>query len=82
MVRFSVLTVVDPPDRDGVLASGKVLAGTVREGSTLRIEATGQPVRVVAVDFPTPAATALGRTTLVLDRRDAGSVTVGTMLTD
>jgi hypothetical protein len=80
-VRFVVHRVDDLPMRACVLATG-VLEGRFREGMVLHDEETGQPVRVLGMEFPTPRAMENGEEILLLDRRDADGIDKGAVLAD
>ena len=80
-VRFQVERTFDLPQRAGILLAGIVLQGEIKGGMTLQNAATGQPVRVLGVEFLTPASQRLNRTTVLIDRRDATGITSGTELT-
>lgn len=81
-VRFEVETTFDLPGRSGVLAPGRLLTGVIQSGTTLRIEGTDQPVRVLGLEFPSSAGTPQeARTvTLLIDRTDAAPIVAGTVL--
>ena len=81
MVRFSIETVFDLPQRSGLLASGKVTEGVISAGMVLREESTGLPVRVLGVEFESPADRRTGRITLLLEREPRSPVARGRTLT-
>jgi hypothetical protein len=80
-VRFSIETVFDLPQRNGLLASGTVIEGEIRPGMTLWDEGTGQRVTVLGVEFESPTDRRLGRTTLILERKATSPVVAGRVLT-
>jgi hypothetical protein len=75
-----VETTFDLPDRDGILVPGQLLTGVIRGGTTLRTEDTDQPVRVLGVEFLTPAQVGTNSVTLRVDRRDSTAIKPGTTL--
>jgi hypothetical protein len=76
--RFSIDLVFDLPARQGLLAVGKVQSGVVTAGMTLLDTQTGTPVKVLGVEFESPADRRLGQTTLLLERTP--TVTAGRVL--
>ena len=78
---FTVERVEDPPERGGVLATGRLAGGSIGDGVTLRQESTGRTVRVLVMDFGTPADLSRKLYTVVLDRREATWVEPGMELT-
>ena len=78
---FLIEEVFDVRSRGGLLVSGKVLAGEVSAGETLRDAVTGEGVRVLGVEFETPKDRELGRTTLVVERTSPTPVAIGRVLT-
>lgn len=79
--QFLIEEVWDIPTRGGLLASGKLLAGRISAGATLRDAVTGVTAAVLGVEFETPADRELDRTTLVVERTDPTPVVVGRVLT-
>jgi hypothetical protein len=79
-IRFTVETTFDLPGRDGILVPGVLLTGVIQSGTTLQTEDTRQPVRVLGVEFPTPASQGTNKVTLRIDRRDAPAIKPGTTL--
>jgi hypothetical protein len=80
-VRFSVETIFDLPQRSGLLASGRVLEGTIRPGMTLCDQSTGQRATVLGVEFPSVTDRRLGRTTLLVERTTGSPLVAGRVLT-
>ena len=78
--RFVVESVFDLPGRSGILAAGKLEQGVVKGGMTLADSETRKVVRVLAIEFATPATEREGRITLVVDRSDAQAVKAGAVL--
>jgi hypothetical protein len=78
--QFSIEEVFDLRSRGGLLAVGRVVAGRISAGMTLQDPSTGQRVRVLGVEFLTPKARQLGRTTLVLERTSPTPVQPGRVL--
>lgn len=81
-IRFTVNMVWDLAGRRGILATGMVREGRVRAGMTLHDEETGQPVRVLALEFLSPREVETGERTILLDRRDAADIVRGSVLVD
>ena len=79
-VRFTVETTFDISARNGLLAPGVLDSGVIKGGMTLQTEATDQPVRILGVEFSTPAQRGTNRVTLVIDRADAAAIESGTVL--
>jgi len=80
--RFTVTKTYDLPAREGLLVTGHVTEGDIGPNTTLREQTTGRQVRILSVEFLTPAAIRENRTTLVVDRRDAAAVEAGSVLVD
>lgn len=78
--RFIVDSVFDLPGRSGLLAAGRLEQGVVKGGMTLADSVTRKAVRVLAIEFATPATAKDGRITLVVDRSDAEAVKAGAVL--
>ena len=79
--QFLIEEVIDLRSRGGLLVSGKVLAGQISMGETLRDSASGVTAKVLGMEFETPADRAANRTTLVVERTDPTPVAVGRVLT-
>ena len=79
--QFLIEEVFDLPMREGLLVPGKVLAGRISVGETLRDAATGATATVLAVEFETPKSRAAGRTTLVVERTSPTPAAAGRVLT-
>ncbi|WBQ08442.1 hypothetical protein [Kribbella sp. CA-293567] len=81
-VRFEVETTFDLPGRGGILVPGRLLTGVIQGGTTLRIEDTDQPVRILGLEFPSSAGStpATSKVTLVIERADAAPIVAGTVL--
>jgi hypothetical protein len=80
-VRFRAQEKFDLPGRTGILVSGQLLTGEITGGMTLRNEMTGQPVKVIQVEFATPATHRSNRITLLVDRGQASVAAQGAVLT-
>ena len=80
-VQFQVNEVFDIPARGGLIAVGSTRNGEFIGIPKLRDEASGRPIRVLAVDFPTPRTRRTGETILVVDRADAKYVEPGRLWT-
>ena len=78
--QFLIEEVTDLRSRGGLLVSGKVLAGQISTGETLRDAVTGATARVLGVEFETPQDRTLNRITLVVERTDPTPVAVGRIL--
>jgi hypothetical protein len=76
-VQFLVNEVFDIPTRGGLVAVGTTRNGDFVGVPRLRDEASGQPIHVLGIDFPTPRTQRTGETILVVDRADADYVAVG-----
>lgn len=79
-VRFEVEEVFDLEGRGGLLVTGRLVEGHVGGGTTLRNESSGTDVHVTGVEFPTPRQRDEGRTTLIVDRASADTLTTGSVL--
>ncbi|MBQ0893608.1 hypothetical protein KBX37_10965 [Micromonospora sp. U56] len=75
--RFRVDQVFDLTARGGLVACGTMLDGTPVGGLCFVDELTGAPIRVIAVDFPTPTTQRTGQHLLVVSREDAALVRPG-----
>jgi hypothetical protein len=76
-VQFLINEVFDIPTRGGLIAVGSTRNGDLVGIPRLRDEASGQPIHVLGIDFPTPRTQRTGETILVVDRADADHVAVG-----
>ncbi|MEU4193262.1 hypothetical protein AB0E69_15300 [Kribbella sp. NPDC026611] len=82
-IEFEVETTYDLPTRAGLLVPGQLKTGTISQGATLRTT-TDQAVHVLAIEFPSSAASAhpaTKRVTLLVDRTTAPNLPPGTILT-
>lgn len=79
-IRFTVETTFDLPNRDGILVPGMLETGVIRTGMTLVTEETNLPVRILGVEFQTPATVGTNKVTLRIHREDATAITPGTTL--
>jgi hypothetical protein len=77
---FLVTEVWDLPSRDGLMASGRTLAGKIRTGMTLRND-SGHQTRVLALEFLSPRDIAKGEVTITLERTDPSPVRPDAVLT-
>ena len=80
-IQFHVNEVFDIPARGGLIAVGSTSNGDFIGIPCLRDDASGQPIRVLGVDHPTPRTRRTGETILVVDRADADYVKVGRLWT-
>lgn len=80
-VQFLVNEVFDIPTRGGLIAVGSTRNGDFIGIPRLRDDASGQPIRVLGVDHPTPRTRRTGETILVVDRANAEHVAVGRIWT-
>ena len=76
-IQFHVNEVFDIPARGGLVVVGATRNGEFIGLPELYDETTGQPIRILGVDHPTPRTQRTGETILVVDRADAGVVAVG-----
>lgn len=79
--QFLVTRVWDLPDRDGLVTSGKKLAGKLKQGIVLSDEA-GRTTRVLALEFLSPRDIATGEVTILLERTRPSPVRPGALLTE
>ena len=79
-IRFTVETTFDLPNRDGILVPGTLESGEIRGGMTLVVEGTRLPVRILGVEFQTPASVGTNKVTLRIERADAMAIKPGTTL--
>lgn len=77
---FQVTHVFDLPDRDGLLTSGKTLAGKVQPGMVLQ-DQSGRTARVLALEFLSPRDIRTGEVTVTLERTDPSPVQPSAVLT-
>lgn len=77
---FLVSMVWDLPGRDGLLTSGKTLAGKVRRGMVLQDDA-GRKIRVLALEFLSPRDVATGEVTILVERTHPSPVRPQALLT-
>jgi hypothetical protein len=80
-VQFLVNEVFDIPARGGLIAVGSTRNGDFIGVPRLRDEASGRPIRVLGVDYPTPRTLRTGETILMVDRADAEYVKAGRLWT-
>ncbi len=79
--QFLIEEIVDLPSRGGLVVTGKVLAGRISAGETLRDAVTGATAAVLGLEFETPKDRAANRTSLVVERTSPTPVAVGRILT-
>lgn len=79
-VSFSVYRTFDLADRAGLLVSGRAEIGVITSGMTLYNQAYPEPLLVLGIEFPTPAAVANDLVTLVLDRHGTQNLRPGHIL--
>jgi tetratricopeptide (TPR) repeat protein len=77
---FLVSMVWDLPGRDGLLTSGKTLAGKVRRGMVLQDDA-GRKTRILALEFLSPRDVATGEVTILVERTHPSPVRPQALLT-
>ena len=77
---FLVSMVWDLPGRDGLLTSGKTLAGKVRRGMVLQDDA-GRKARILALEFLSPRDVATGEVTILVERTHPSPVRPQALLT-
>jgi hypothetical protein len=80
-LRFRVDEVFDLPLRKGLIACGTLLSGSLLGVPGFVDDLTGQPLRVLGIDFPTPKTQRTGQHLIVVDREDAALVTPGRIWT-
>ncbi|WP_203833049.1 hypothetical protein [Actinoplanes regularis] len=78
--QFLIEEITDLASRGGLLVSGKVLAGVITTGETLRDAVTGESAKVLGVEFETPRSRRMGWVTLVVERTNPTPVFVGRIL--
>ncbi|GAA3348327.1 hypothetical protein GCM10020358_66400 [Amorphoplanes nipponensis] len=78
---FQVNEVFDIAARGGLVVVGAVRPGEFVGVPSLYDKATGNPIRVLGVDHPTPRTTRTGETILVVDRADADYAKSGRLWT-
>jgi len=79
-IRFEIEQVFDLPTRGGLIASGRITAGSVRAGLTLRDQETGETVRVIGVEMMAPPVDRPDQAAIIVDRRDSAAVRQGRTL--
>ncbi|AGL14266.1 hypothetical protein [Actinoplanes sp. N902-109] len=80
-VQFRVNEVFDIAARGGLVVVGSTHNGEFVGLPRLRDEDSGQPVRVLGVDHPTPRTRRTGETILIVDRADAAYTQPGRLWT-
>jgi hypothetical protein len=80
-VQFLVNEVFDIATRGGLIAVGTTRNGEFVGIPSLHDDASGHPIHVLAVDYPTPRMQRTGETILVIDRADADYVRPGRLWT-
>jgi len=79
--QFLVEEVFDLPKRGGLLVTGRVLAGRIAPGETLRDAVTGTAAEVLGVESHASANRPENAVTLVFARTDPTPVAIGRFLT-
>jgi hypothetical protein len=77
---FLVTHVFDLPDRDGLLTSGKTLAGKLRPGMVLQ-DSQMRQARVLTLEFLSPRDVRTGEVTITLERTTPSPVQPSAVLT-
>ncbi|MEH0935247.1 hypothetical protein [Micromonospora psammae] len=78
---FRVDEVFDLPARQGLVVCGTMLAGSLQGVPDFVDELSGERLRVLGVDFPTPRTRRTGQQLLVVAREDAALVAPGRVWT-
>ncbi|GLY01584.1 hypothetical protein [Actinoplanes sp. NBRC 101535] len=81
VVEFRVNEVFDIPARGGLIVVGETRGGEFTGIPLLHDATSGKPIRILAVDHPTPRTRRTGETILVVDRADAPQARTGQVWT-
>jgi hypothetical protein len=79
-IRLQIEQIFDLPARGGLIAAGRMLAGSVTAGLTLRDQATGATVRVIRVEMVPPPPDRPDQVAIIVDRKDSAAVRTGATL--
>lgn len=79
---FTVTDVFDVPGRGGILIRGRLSDASIQTGDVLERSGDGRArhIRIIGVEFTTPAQMALGLLTLVVDREAGADLGPGARL--